>query len=199
MAETKGKIAVVIEEHFDETEYKRFGEFFPEKGYEVEYISNLWGQESLTFNGNDHQAQATVSVDFKNIKPTDYKGVILIGGYAMDRLRYQTSVMPGKPNKSPAVEFLREAVKDMDEDRIKIGTICHSMWLFCADPELIKDRKVTCAHNIICDVENAGGVVVYEGEETAVTKVDGGLVSGRHPGVVEEFMQLFLEEINKLN
>ncbi len=45
----KGKIGVVIEEHFDETEYRRFNEFFPEHGYEVEYISNLWGQPQLTF------------------------------------------------------------------------------------------------------------------------------------------------------
>jgi putative intracellular protease/amidase len=197
MADIKGKIAVLIEEHFDETEYRRFGEFFPEKGYEIEYISNLWNQPSLTFNGNDHNAQATVSIDFKQVKPTDYKGIILIGGYAMDRLRYQVNAVPGKPNNSPAVEFLRAAVKDMDAGRLKIGTICHSLWLFCAAPELIKGRKVTCAHNIMCDVENAGGVIVYEGEETAITQVDGGLITGRHPGVVEEFMQLFLEEIDK--
>ena len=199
MPDTKGKIAVVVEEHFDETEHKRFDEFFPENGYEVEYVSNLWGHKKITFNGNDNEAEVTVSVDFKHIKPTDYKGVILIGGYAMDRLRFQENVMPGKPSKSPAVEFLRDAVKDMDEGRIKIGTICHSMWLFCADPELIKGRKVTCAHNIVCDVENAGGVVMYEKDETAETYLDRGLVSGRHPGFVEEFMELFLEEINKLN
>ena len=34
----KGKIAVLIEEHFDATEYKRFNEFFPENGYEKTYI-----------------------------------------------------------------------------------------------------------------------------------------------------------------
>ena len=193
----KGKIGVVIEEHFDETEYRRFNEFFPANGYEVEYISNLWNQDKLTFNGNDHEEKATVTIDFKDIKPTDYKGIILIGGYAMDRLRYQVNPKPGQPNQSPAVEFLRQAVKVMDEDKLKVGTICHSMWLFCADIDLLEGRKVTCAHNIICDVENAGGIVIYAGEETASTYVDGSLISGKHPGVVEEFMQLFLEEIEK--
>lgn len=194
---TKGKIGVVIEEHFDETEYRRFNEFFPENGYEVEYISNLWNQPNLTFNGNDFEEKATVSIDFKDRKPKDYKGLILIGGYAMDRLRYQVAVKPGQNNQSPAVEFLREAVKTMDAGDLKIGTICHSMWLFCADPELIKGRKVTCAHNIICDVENAGGEIVYQGEETAVTHIDRGLISGRHPGVLEEFIQVFLSELEK--
>ena len=193
---TKGKIAVAIEEHFDETEYRRFNQFFPEHGYEVEYVSNLWNQPQLTFKGNDHEEEAVVEVDFSNVSPADYQGIILIGGYAMDRLRYQTNPKPGELNKAPAVEFLREAVAMMDEDKLKIGAICHSLWLFCADPELIKDREVTCAHNIICDVENAGGVIIYEGDKTAAVHIDGSLITGQHPGVVEEFMQVFLEEIN---
>lgn len=197
MAETKGKIAVVVEEHFDETEVRRFNDFFPQHGYEVEYISNLWNQPSLTFKGNDHTLEVKVSVDFKNRKPTDYAGIILIGGYAMDRLRYQTQIQPGEPNQSPAVQFLREAVKDMDNGRVKVGTICHSLWLFCADPALMKGRKVTCAHNITCDVENAGGTVIYENGETVATHIDGNLITGKHPGVVEEFMQTFLEHLEK--
>ena len=195
--EIKGKIGVVIEEHFDETEYKRFNEFFPEHGYEVDYISNLWGQPELTFKGNDHEAEATVKIDFKDISPDDYQGIILIGGYAMDRLRYQVNPQPGKSNQAPAVEFLRQAVKAMDNHTLKIGTICHSLWLFCADVELLEGRKVTCAHNIICDVENAGGIIIYEGAETATTYIDGSLISGKHPGVIEEFMAVFLEEVNK--
>jgi putative intracellular protease/amidase len=197
MTRTKGKIAVVIEEHFDETEYHRFNDFFPKNGYEVEYISNLWNQPSLTFNGNDHTTQATVTVDFKDVKPTDYVGILLIGGYAMDRLRYQVQAQPGQANQSPAVEFLRKAVQAMDGDRLKVGTICHSLWLFCADPSLIQNRKVTCAHNIICDVENAGGTVVYENGETVASYIDGNLITGKHPGVVEEFMAIFLDNIEK--
>ncbi len=193
----QGKIGVLIEEHFDETEYFRFNEFFSKNGYEVDYISHLWNQEKLTFKGNDHQAEAIVSLEVNNIELTDYKGIILIGGYAMDRLRYQPNPKPGQPNQAPAVEFLRKAVKAMDEGNLKIGTICHSLWLFCADTELLKGRKVTCAHNILCDVENAGGIIIYEGDETAATHIDGGLISGRHPGVVEEFMQVFLQELQK--
>ena len=195
--EIKGKIGVLIEEHFDETEYRRFNEFFPQNGYEVEYISNLWEQPQLIFKGNDHEADATVTVDFKDISPEDYQGIILIGGYAMDRLRYQPNPKQGEPNTSPAVEFLREAVALMDKDAIKVGTICHSLWLFCADTELLEGREVTCAHNIICDVENAGGIIIYDGDETAATHVNGSLISGKHPGVIEEFMEVFLAEVNK--
>ncbi len=197
MSATKGKIGVIIEEHFDETEYRRFNQFFPEHGYEVEYISNLWNQPQLTFKGNDHEDEVTVTIDFKDVSVSNYQGIILIGGYAMDRLRYQVNPKPGQSNQAPAVEFLRQAVVMMDLDNLKIGTICHSLWLFCADVKLLKGRKVTCAHNIICDVENAGGIIVYEGEETAATHIHGSLITGKHPGVVEEFMQIFLEELSK--
>ena len=48
----KGKIGVLIEDHFDQTEFRKFNEFFPAHGYEVEYISHLWGNPQLEFGGN---------------------------------------------------------------------------------------------------------------------------------------------------
>jgi putative intracellular protease/amidase len=112
----------------------------------------------------------------------------------MDRLRYQVSVKKGQKNMAPAVVFLRKAVAT---NQVKLGTICHSLWLFCADPDLLKNKKVTCAHNIICDVENAGGEVVYDGDVTADLVVDGNLITGKHPGVVDQFLDAFLAEIEK--
>jgi protease I len=195
---SKGKIGVIIEEHFDATEFRRFNEYFPEKGYEVEYISHLWGNDALTFGSNPDDDKidyhVTVTTEINNVKPSDYKGIICIGAYAMDRLRYQVNVKKGQKNQAPAVEFLR---KSMATDSLKLGTICHSLWLFCADPDLIKSRKVTCAHNIICDVENAGGDVIYEGDVTADLVIDGNLITGKHPGVVDQFMEVFVQEIEK--
>ena len=195
---SKGKIGVIIEEHFDATEFRRFNEYFTEKGYEVEYISHLWGNDALTFGSNPDDDKidyhVTVTTEINNVKPSDYKGIICIGAYAMDRLRYQVNVKKGQKNQAPAVEFLR---KSMATDSLKLGTICHSLWLFCADPDLIKSRKVTCAHNIICDVENAGGDVIYEGDVTADLVIDGNLITGKHPGVVDQFMEVFVQEIEK--
>ena len=198
VARSKGKIGVLIEEHFDQTEYRMFNDYFPKQGYEVEYITHLWGQPELHFGGNpddgDYNVEkVTVTTEVNDINPSDYKGIICIGAYAMDRLRYQPTVKKGQKNQAPAVAFLRKA---MDE-RVKVGTICHSMWLLCADRELIRGRKVTCAHNIICDVENAGAEVIYEGEETIPLMVDGNLISAKHPGVTQEFMEAFIREIEK--
>ncbi len=198
---SKGKIGVIIEDHFDQTEYRLFNEYFPKHGYEVVYISHLWGNPALHFGGNPDDGdyvnieKVTVTTEINDVDPADYKGFICIGAYAMDRLRYQTSVKKGQKNQAPAVAFLRKVI---NQENIKLGTICHSLWLFCADSDLIKNRKVTCAHNIICDVENAGGEVVYDGEVTADLVIDGNLISGKHPGVTEQFMDAFVKEIEQV-
>jgi protease I len=195
--QAKGKIGVLIEAHFDETEFRRFNEVFPAHGYQVEYLTYLWGQDKLTFKGNDFTQEVTVTRDINDVDLANYKAIILIGGYAMDRLRYQEHPQPGQPNQAPAVQFLRKAVKRMDDGQLKIGTICHSLWLFCAAPETLEGRKVTCAHNIMGDVQNANGTLVFDSDQLIDTYVDGNLITGRHPGVVEAFMQIFLAELEK--
>ena len=138
-----------------------------------------------------------MSLCSSKINLANYKGVILIGGYAMDRLRYQTKIT-GSKNTAPAVELLRQAVHRMDAGKIVIGTICHSLWLFYADPALLTGRKVTCAHNIVNDVQNAGGEVIMVDGETADTHADGLLITGRHPAAIDAFNDLFLKIINAL-
>ncbi|MBU6951038.1 DJ-1/PfpI family protein [Hahella sp. HN01] len=190
----KGKIGVLVEEHFDETELVAFQQYFPAHGYEVVFMSYLWGQSELTFNGNDHQRQVVVKTDITQADLSQYAGVILIGGYAMDRLRYQTELSEDGVSHAPAVEFLRQIIAT---DRIKIGAICHSLWLFTADPALLQGRKVTAAHNIVADVRNAGGILQVENNQAVDTFVDGNLITGKHPAVVDAFMEIFLRELDK--
>ncbi|MBP1157317.1 MULTISPECIES: DJ-1/PfpI family protein [unclassified Paenibacillus] len=194
---TKGKIGVLVESHYDETEFRAFNEYFPKNGYSVDYISHLWGKEYLDFVGNDGTSCVRVDVEVSDIRTEDYCGIVLIGGYAMDRLRYEANPKQGQLNQAPAVQFLRAAVEALNRGQVKIGTICHSLWLFCADPQLLAGRKVTCAHNVISDVQNAGAEVVFEGDQTQELVIDGNLITGKHPEVVETFVRVFLEEIEK--
>ena len=190
------KVLVLVEEHYDETEYNVFNDFFPKQGIEIEYGSYLWGNESLTFEGNDKTSKVEVSTCVSKVNLEDYAGLILIGGYAMDRLRYEPKL--GETNKSPAVELLRKAVKLMDDNRLAIGTICHSLWLFCADTTLLKEREVTCAHNIVCDVVNAGGQIMAKDGETVELHQQGLLITGKHPGSVDVFVKKFKDVINAI-
>ncbi len=196
----KGKICVLIEDYFDEHSYHSFNRFFPSYGYEVEYVSYLWGLESITFDGKDFTATATVSVDVNDVNLPKCKALILIGGYAMERLRYQVSPAENKPNDAPAVEFLRRAMKT---ETLKVGAIHNGLWLLCSAPELIKGRKITCSQGIIDDVINAGGIIQYGERKTQdvwvdqnlITSSQAGIVTRGYPGDVEPFIHRLLLEL----
>ncbi|SRR6266404_2335118 len=192
----KGKIGVLIEDHFDQTEFREFNTYFPRQGYAVDYISHLWGNPQLKFGGNPDtgvvEEHVTVTTEVNGVDPADYKGIICIGAYAMDRLRYEEHPRKGQPNKAPAVVLMRKALKTSG---VKVGAICHGLWLMCADPEMLKGRRMTCAHNIVCDVQNAGGDVVFEGDQTADIVVDRDLITAKHPGVLGKFLETFVREI----
>jgi protease I len=195
MTRPKDTIGVLIEEHFDAFEFRRFNEFFPAHGYQVEYLSHLWGQPELRFSSNPENGaitqRAIVTAEVNDVDVADYKAILLIGGYAMDRLRYQATIRKGQKNQAPAVRFLRRALAA----KVPIGTICHALWLFCADPDLLRGRKVTCAHNIVGDVENAGAAVVYGVNGAADLVIDGDLISARHPENVDAFMAAILQAV----
>ena len=158
----KGKIGVLIEDHYDPTEFEMFNEYFPQQGYEVEYVTHLWGNPSVTYWANPEDGviknQVKVTVEVNSVKPSDYKAVLFIGAYAMDRLRYQEHVTKGQANQAPAVNFLRGIENQGVEDRHDLsfplallrGLIAH------------QGPQGHLRHNIICDVENAGGEVVYD-------------------------------------
>lgn len=157
-----GKSGVLIVEHFDPTEYRKFNEYFPNRGYRVEYLSHLRGQPQLRFRSNpdndvveEHVVVITVICE---TPLTDYTEIVCISGHAMDRLRYQVSPKNCQPNQAPAVEFMRHA---MQTDGLKVETICHSLWSLCADPSLLRGRRVTGAHHLIADVEGTGVVDVF--------------------------------------
>ena len=171
----KGKIGVFIEEHFDMTEYRLFNKRLPSAGYDLQYISNLWGNTSLQFGSNPDngwvEEHLTVSEDVQKVNPSEYKGFLIIGAYATDRLRYTVKPEKGKANDAPAVELLRMIMA------------------------LLEGRKVTCAHNIICDVENAGADVQYGDDGTVGSVVDGDLITAKHPAFTDELLDLFLKAI----
>jgi len=190
------RIAIMIESHFDDTEPGAFTMFFPANGYDTEFISNLRGARERVFKGNDTDQEICVTKDLDHVNLESYSGLILVGGYAMDMLRYEVHVDEGQPDEPKATRFMRRAFA---ADHLLIGTICHSLWLLTPAPDLIQGREVTCSHNIMHDVRNAGAVLVYDRKHRSLadTHVDGRLITARHPYVVAEFMNLFLEQLNE--
>ena len=115
--ESKGKIGVFIEDHFDMTEYRLFNKRFPAAGFDLEYITNLWGNPTLQFGSNPDngwvEEHITVSKDVKDVNPSYYKGFLLIGAYATDRLRYTVQPAKEKPNDAPVSRSLKKMLDSL--------------------------------------------------------------------------------------
>jgi protease I len=167
------KIAVLVESDFYEPEIFYYQHRFAEEGAEVHFLTRLWGNQSLTFQGHEWRVPFQASESFEGVDDAtlrSYSAVIVPSGMVSDRLRYTEDV-----NKlPPATEFLKRAFA---EKSILKGIICHGMWLVAPAPELVRGRRVVCHNNLLGDVKNMGAHYV---DEDVV--VDGDLVTGRTGG-----------------
>ena len=192
---SKGKIAVVLESHFDEGEVVAIDKKCKEAGYEYEFVSTLWGQPYYEFYGNECCDPVRVFKDIDSLEIKEYDCFFFVGAYCMDRLYYQSEPKKGEPNHSPVVKLIRQ----LAESKKLCAVICHSIWAFTCAPEVLKGKKVTCAHNVVDHVNNAGGEVVHNtnGIGTVPIYEDGWLLSCNHVDEVENFLDFIFKKLAK--
>jgi protease I len=178
------KIGVLIEGDFYEKEIFYYEHRFPEEGFELHFLSRLWGNASLTFQGHEYRAPFVCSESFENMSDAElrsYSAIIVPSGIVSDRLRY-TERLDTLP---PAVTFLKRAFA---ERGILKGIICHGMWLVSPVPELVRGRRVVAHVNLLGDVRNMGAI--YTDEDVVV---DGDLVTARTGGHCHQFARRIID------
>jgi len=164
------KIAILIESDYYEPEIHYYQHRFAEEGAEVHFVSRLWGQPRLTFQGHEARMPFECSESFEDISDEDLKtfdAVIVPSGMVADRLRYTEDV----DQLPPATAFLKRAFA---EPGIVKGIICHGMWLVAPAPELVRGRKAVVHNNLVGDARNMG--IDYQNQDLVV---DGDLVTAR--------------------
>ena len=179
------KIALLIESDFYEPEIYYYQRRFAEEGADLQLLTRLWGQPSLTFYGHEHRAPLEVHASFENMDDAElrsFSAVIVPSGIVSDRLRYSENPVLELP---PATEFIRRAFA---EPSILKGIICHGMWLIAPLPELVRGRKVVSHNNLYGDVRNMGAI--YTDEDVVV---DDDLVTGRSGAHCHLFARRIIE------
>lgn len=164
------KIAVLMESDYVEPELWFYQRRFAEESAQVDLLTRLWGQQSITFTGHEYRLPFTVDGDLEAVddeRLRSYDALIVPAGMVSDRLRYTEDVT----RLAPAVRLLRRA---FDEPSVLKGIICHGMWLASPIPEVVRGRRITCHNNLIGDVRNMGAE--YTNQDIVV---DGDLVTGR--------------------
>lgn len=180
------KIAVLMESDFYENEIFYYQLRFPEEGFELHFLTRLWGNESLEFRGHELRAPLRVERSFESLSAEDLRGysaLIVPAGMVADRLRYTEDVR----RTPPATEFLARAFA---EPTLVKGIICHGLWLAAPLPELVRGRRLTCHNNLIGDARAYGAIYV---DQDVV--MDGDLITARTGGHCHLFARAIIDRV----
>jgi protease I len=164
------KIGILIEGDFFENEIFYYDFRFAEEGADVHFMSRLWGNQSITFQGHEFRAPFNCHESFENISDAElatFDAIIVPSGMVSDRLRY-TDDLSKLP---PATTFLKRAFANKN---IIKGIICHGLWLTAPATELVRGRRLVCHNNLHGDALAYGATYV---DKDVV--VDDDLVTGR--------------------
>ncbi len=159
------KIAVVLDNLFEDVEYTSPVEALKNEGHEITVI----GKETGTVKGKSEDTEVQVDKAISDVKPEDFDALLIPGGFSPDMLRGDEQGRFG--------EFTKHFV----QNEKPVFAICHGPQLLI-DTDLLKGKKLTSFLSVRKDLENAGATVV---DEPVV--VDSNIVTSRTPDDLEDF------------
>lgn len=169
------RVACVMTDLFEDSEYTEPANAFREAGHEVVTIEKA---KDNVVTGK--QGETKVSIDFSidEVEPAEYDALFIPGGFSPDLLRADD-------------RFVHFAKHFMDESK-PVFAICHGPQLLLA-AKTLEGRDATGYKSIRVDMEYAG--VKYRDDEVVVCKEQ--LVTSRHPGDLPSFINEALKLLNK--
>jgi protease I len=166
------KIAVIITDLFEDSEYTAPADAFKRAGHEITHIGL---KEGKTVKGKTRGTLVKIDKAVKEVTMDDFDALLIPGGYSPDKLRVDED----------AVQFVKEFV----ESGKPVFSICHAPQLLIT-AQVLKGRKITGYKSIIQDIKNAGAEFV---DQEVVE--DGNLISSRNPGDLPAFIRASLRKL----
>lgn len=166
------KIAVIITDLFEDSEYTEPAEAFRSAGHELVHLELESGK---TIKGKKDGVEVKIDKSVDDVKASDFDALLIPGGFSPDKLRAHDG----------PVKF----VKDFFETDRPIFSICHGPQLLIS-AEVLNGRKITGWRSISVDLKNAGAEYI---DEELVE--DGNLISSRHPGDLPAFIKASLKKL----
>ncbi len=166
------RIAVVIDNDFEDSEYQEPARRLEEAGHQLTLVGTEKGK---TVTGKQQQAEAKIDCTSADVNAQDFDALLIPGGYSPDKLRVHDDV----------VAFVR----DFNDAGKLIAAVCHGPSLL-VDADAVRGRRLTSWPSIRRDLTNAGGDVV---DEEVV--VDGNLITSRTPDDLPAFCDAILSHL----
>jgi protease I len=166
------KIAVIITDMFEDSEYTEPAAAFTDAGHKLVHLEF---KEGKTVRGKRNDTPVKIDKEVKDVSIDDFDPLLIPGGYSPDKLRANDS----------AVDFARDFVKSGKP----VFAICHAPQLLIT-ADVLRGRKLTGYKSIIQDIKNAGAEFI-----DPEVVVDENLVSSRHPGDLPAFISESLKKL----
>ena len=165
------KIGVLIDNMFEDSEYKKPAAAFKKAKHELVHI----GVKKGIVKGEKTGMKVKVEKAVKDVVAGDFDALFIPGGYSPDRLRSHDEV----------ITF----VKEFAATGKPIFFICHGVQLLIT-ADLLKGRRVTGWKSLVQDIKNAGAE--YLDREVVG---DGNFISSRYPGDLPAFIKASLNKL----
>lgn len=168
------KIAALVTDLFEDSEYLSPKEALEEAGHEVVPISF----ETGTIHGKSENSAVEIEHTAKDTEPAEFDALLIPGGYSPDKLRSHECVL----------QFARHFAYQEKP----IFTICHGPQLL-VNAEVLQGKNITAVKNVAIDVKNAGAN--YFDEEVVTDR--SGLISSRTPDDLPAFNRAIVKALEK--
>lgn len=168
------KIAVLITDMFEDSEYYKPATAFRKAGHELVHVGV---EADTTVTGKKQELAVDVDAAAGNVSTDDFDALFIPGGYSPDKLRIH----------KPCVDLARSFIHAGKP----VFTICHAPQLLIT-ADVLRGRRITGYQSIVQDIKNAGAE--YIDEEVVV---DGNLISSRHPGDLPAFIEATLSKLSQ--
>jgi protease I len=167
-------VLIFIEEAYEDMELMYPKYRLQEAGYHVVIAGPKSGYKYTGKHGYPCLSDAAIA----DMKEADFAGIVLVGGWAPDKLR-----------RDPKVKTL---ISEFHQSKKLIAAICHGGWMAISGG-VYKGVRVTGSLGIKDDLVNAGAIF-----ENAPVVVDRNFVSSRNPDDLPYFMKGVLEVLAKM-
>jgi len=168
----KKKIAVLLGNDFEDSEFRHPVDSLTNAGHEVEVLGVETGSELV---GKQGKEKVTPNARVSDREVGDYDAVLIPGGYSPDHLRTDEGM----------VSFVKSAFAK----GLPIAAICHAPHLLI-EADVVRERTITSWPSVKTDLENAGAKWV---DREVV--VDAPLITSRNPDDLEAFSNALLEQL----
>ena len=166
------KVAVLLGEGFEDSEFKVPYDRLKAEGFEVDVIGRETGEE---LRGKRGKVTTKATSSIADARPLNYDALVLPGGYSPDKLR--------------ADERFVRFVKDFDATKKPLAAVCHGPQLLIT-AGLVKGRTLTAWSTIQEDLRQIGARV----KDEPVVK-DGNWITSRKPDDLQQFSDALIQAL----